>query len=353
MWPNGKISQNVGPTSPPETPRTASPVFGRKSSPPPSGVSAPTPPPLPHSRHHHQHLRPMAPPPLSTGGVPVAFHGGRPDQLSPRTTSCSSSSSSDDESDDNDNDSHPAGPSRSVTPEQQQQASPHLPQIPHISARIGRSSITVGRVIAETDTNFVIEELSDFADSDNEREGVIRPDYIEYAESNRSRSRSRTRRPVMDKTFIFSLHNLNCDDDNDESDETDLDEADYREFLIKRREEKKKRRMTSGSIGKRTISESIGSDTDLEDLKPWLGPGQSDEGGTGGRRMRRRVSMVDHHHHMRRRSSVFQHEARTSRIEELDEPDSSEDECLVGGVGEKLARELPYYEYVSMEVDSP
>ncbi|CAP64670.1 uncharacterized protein PODANS_5_9430 [Podospora anserina S mat+] len=352
MWPNGKISQNVGPTSPPETPRTASPVFGRKSSPPPSGVSAPTPPPLPHSRHHHHHhhnhLRPMAPPPLSTGGVPMAFNGGRPDQLSPRTTSCSSSSSSEDESD---NDSQPAGPSRSATPEQPQlEPSPLLPQIPHISARIGRStSITIGRVIAETDSNFVIEELSDFADSDDERDGVLRPDYIEYAESNRSRSRSRTRRPaVIDRTFIFSLHNLNCDD---ESDETDLDEAEYREFLIKRREEKKKRRMTSGSIGKRTISESIGSDTDLEDLKPWLGPNSSEDQ-TGGRRMRRRVSMVDHH--MRRRSSIFQHEARTSRIEELDEPESDDGVFLeVGGVGEKLARELPYYEYVSMEVDSP
>ncbi|KAK4198814.1 hypothetical protein QBC40DRAFT_88934 [Triangularia verruculosa] len=346
MWSNGSISQNIGPTSPPETPRTASPVFGRKSSPPPSGVSAPTPPPLPHSRHHHQYLRPMAPPPLSTGGLPVAFNGSRPDQLSPRATSCSSSSSEGEESD---HDSHPAGPSRSATPEQPQlEPSPLLPQIPHISARIGRSSSII---ITETDANFVIEELSDFADSDDERDGVLRPDYIEYAESNRSRSRSRTRRPpVMDRTFIFSLGNLNCDD---ESDETDLDEAEYREFLIKRREEKKRRRMTSGSIGKRTISESIGSDTDLEDLKPWLsgGVGVNGDGENGGRRMRRRVSMVDHH--MRRRSSIFQHEARTSRIEELEEPDSDDGDFLVAGVGEKLARELPYYEYVSMEVDSP
>lgn len=189
----------------------------------------------------------------------------------------------------------------------------------------------------EDDTNFTVEELSDFTDSDDERVGVIRPDYIEYAESNRSRSRSRNRREI-DPRVMYNLNNLTCNA-SDDSDETDLDEAEYRHFLTKRREEKRRRRMTSGSsVGKRTITESIGSDTDREDLKPWLG---TDDSGSSARRLRRRVGD--------RRSLQFT-DPPPPRIDEMDEPNSSEDEFLIS---ESLAKELPYYKYVSMEVDSP
>lgn len=189
----------------------------------------------------------------------------------------------------------------------------------------------------EDDTSFTVEELSDFADSDDERVGVIRPDYIEYAESNRSRSRSRNRREI-DPRVMYNLNNLTCNA-SDDSDETDLDETEYREFLTKRREEKRRRRMTSGSsVGKRTITESIGSDTDREDLKPWLG---MDDSGSSARRLRRRVGD--------RRSLQFT-DPPPPRIDEMDEPNSSEDEFLIS---ESLAKELPYYKYVSMEVDSP
>ncbi|GAB1317520.1 hypothetical protein MFIFM68171_07730 [Madurella fahalii] len=316
MWPtttNLKISQNVGPSSPPQTPRTASPVFGRKSSPPP-GVSAP-----------HIPLRPMAPPPLSTGRMavngpnfshPRAIH---PDQLSPRTTSASSPSSS--EAEDSD-ESDAAGPALSGIPERRPEPAPPVPQ----QARTGR---------IVTQAGFIVEELSDFDDSDDDRPGVVRPCAIEYAESDRSRSRSRNR-PEIDQRMMYNLGNLNCSDDD--SDETDMDEIEYREFLIKQRAEKRRKRMTSGSIGKRTISESIGSDTDREDLKAFLG---ADEVGSSARRLRRKVGD--------RRSLQFQ-DPPPPRIEELDEPDSSEDEILIG---ETLARELPYYEYVTMEVDSP
>jgi len=183
-------------------------------------------------------------------------------------------------------------------------------------------------------TGFIVEELSDFDDSDDERAGVVRPCAIEYAESDRSRSTSRNR-PEIDQKMMRNLNNLNCSDD---SDETDLDEHEYQEFLIKRRAERRHKRMTSGSIGKRTISESIGSDTDREDLRSFL---NAEEAGSSARRLRRRVGD--------RRSLQFQ-DPPPPRIDELDEPDSSEDEIFVG---ESLARELPYYEYVSMEVDSP
>jgi hypothetical protein len=191
----------------------------------------------------------------------------------------------------------------------------------------------IGRIVAQTGS-FIIEEMSDFGDSDAERPGVIRPYAIEYAESDRSRSASRSR-PEIDQRMMYNLGNLNCSDD---SDETDLDEHEYQEFLAKRRAEKRRKRMSSGSIGKRTISESIGSDTDREDIRSFLG---ADEAGSSARRLRRRVGD--------RRSLQFQ-DPPPPRIDELDEPDSSEDEIFIG---ESLARELPYYEYVSMEVDSP
>jgi hypothetical protein len=188
--------------------------------------------------------------------------------------------------------------------------------------------------VTQAESDLTIEELSDFGDSDSERLDVVRPSAIEYAESERSRSRSRNRREI-DPRIMRNLGNLNCTSDNDDSDETDVDEQEYGEFLKRWRAEKRRKRMSSGSIGKRTISESIGSDTDREDLKAVLGV---DEVGSSARRLRRRVGD--------RRSLQFQ-DPPPPRIEELDEPASSDDEIL------NLARELPYYEYVSMEVDSP
>jgi hypothetical protein len=189
----------------------------------------------------------------------------------------------------------------------------------------------IGRVVTHTD--LIVEELSDFGDSDDDRPGVVRPCAIEYAESDRSSSTSRNR-PEIDQKMMYNLGNLNCSDD---SSETDLEEHEYHEFLLRRRAERRRKRMTSGSIGKRTISESIGSDTDREDLRSLLG---AEEAGSSARRLRRRVGD--------RRSLQFT-DPPPPRIDELDEPDSSEDEII----GESLARELPYYEYVSMEVDSP
>ncbi|KAK0725449.1 hypothetical protein B0H67DRAFT_641869 [Lasiosphaeris hirsuta] len=243
--------------------------------------------------------------------------GTRHDQLSPRSSSVSLSSSSDED------DVHPSPlPRRSLTPERRNLTPP-------------ATRVRTGRVV--TQAAFIVEELSDFGDSDHDRLDIVRPHAIEYAESDRSRSRSRNP-PEIDQNIMYNLRDLSCGD----SDETDMDEAEYQEFLIKRREAKRRKRMTSGSIGKRTISESIGSDTDREDLKPF--PFLStDEAGSSARRLRRRLGHGD------RRSLQFQ-DPPPPRIDELDEPDSSEDEILIS---ETLARELPYYEYVSMEVDSP
>ncbi|KAL2268324.1 hypothetical protein VTJ83DRAFT_3170 [Remersonia thermophila] len=326
MWPpqnTSKLShQHVGPSSPPESPRAASPVFGRKKSSPHSG---PLPPPGLSSR-------PMAPPPLSTNYVAVngpglGFHHHpaartiHPDQLSPRTTSSSSPAPSTSPSDLEDSEEDDDVPNTSGM-------SPPSPDPP------SPQQTRIGQVVAVT--GLVIEELSDFGDSDDERAGVVRPCAIEYAESDRSRSGSRTR-PEIDSKMMYNLCNLNCGGDSSSS---DLDEDEYQEFLIKRRAERRRHRMSSGSLGKRTLRESIGSDTDREDIRSMIAAG-IEEAGSAARRLRRRVGD--------RRSLQFQ-DPPPPRIDELDEPDSSEDEILIGEV---LARELPYYEYVSMEVDSP
>jgi hypothetical protein len=242
-----------------------------------------------------------------------------PDQLSPRS-STSSGGASDSES--------------STSESSHQSGAPSVTSETHDSAPAFTARVRTERIV--THATFVVEELSDFDDTDEERPGVIRPYRIEYAESDRSRSRSRNP-PELDQTIMYNLRHLNCSDDSEPS---DLDEAEHQEILRRQRAERRHRRLTSGSIGKRTISESIGSDTDREDLKPFL---DITEVGSSARRLRRRVGD--------RRSLQFQ-DPPPPRIDELEEPNTSDEELMPG---ESLARELPYYEleYISMEIDSP
>jgi len=232
-----------------------------------------------------------------------------PDELSPLS---SSSSSADSEAVSSESDSPP------VSPAPAHRQAPAPPFIHQIRAT---------RVV--TEASFVLEELSDSDDSDDAGLDIIRPYKIEDAESERSRSRSRNPPEVVDRSVISDLKNLNCSDSD--SSESDLD--DFQEMLRRTRLEKRHRRMTSGSIGKRTISESIGSDSDREDLKL-----DANEVGSSARRLRRRLGD--------RRSLLFQDPP--PRIDELEEHIDEWDT-------EALARELPYYtlEYISMEVDSP
>ncbi|KAK3370389.1 hypothetical protein B0H63DRAFT_315449 [Podospora didyma] len=51
---------------------------------------------------------------------------------------------------------------------------------------------------------------------------------------------------------------------DDESDSSEIDDAEYQELLQARREMRRRKRLSSGALGKRTISESIGSDTGQE-----------------------------------------------------------------------------------------
>ncbi|KAK0649386.1 hypothetical protein B0T16DRAFT_389445 [Cercophora newfieldiana] len=249
-------------------------------------------------------------------------HGqaGRPGQLSPRSSNTSLPSDSE-----SDNDNAPPSPSGSLSPGHR--AAP-TPTPPPMRTRPERTVHNPA---------FVIEELSDFRDSDNERPGVIRPTAIEDAESDHGRSRPR--RPFEGYNRVVSgMRDLNCIDSSDESD-LDFSEAGHQEFLRQRREAKKLKRMTSGSIGKRSIKESLGDDSDHEDInEPFL---SIEEAGSSARRLRRKSNKFGNRHSL-------QFMDPPPNIEELDEPGPSEDEYLIG---ETLAKELPYYEF--MQIDSP
>lgn len=178
--------------------------------------------------------------------------------------------------------------------------------------------------------NFVIEELSDFDEDDMiGRTDIIHPYTIEYAESDR---------PPAADAILADLQNLQCrspDPGLSSCGSSDEFDEDVHEVMLQAvRERERRHRMSKSSGTKRTMSER-GSDAsaDREDLvRGYLG---FEEVGSSARRLRQRIAGD-------RRSLVFQDPP--PRIEEVVEPEE---------LDETLARELPFYEYTSMHVDSP
>ncbi|KAI2635895.1 hypothetical protein GGS26DRAFT_581516 [Hypomontagnella submonticulosa] len=290
------------PTSPPETPTAGSPKIHRKAALAALNGRSPR-----HSKtHSHQgyppNIRPLGGTNFSYTRVP------RPEQISPR-----SSSSSDENSD-----------SFARPPQSPQSDVPKLrPQ--HVE------QAKQGTTTRSKQPAFSIEELSDCSlNSEDDHLDVLRPYAFEYANSDRSRSRSRP--PDMDPAIMTGIENLNTFEDSD-ADFDDNDEEFTRQ-LQKRREERRLRRMKSGSLSKRTVSER-GSDSDKEDVLPYY------EGNETGptRRMRRKVGD---------RISIQFTGPLPERIEELKEP-NSDDEIILDDA-ELFARELPYW--TLMDVDS-
>lgn len=177
--------------------------------------------------------------------------------------------------------------------------------------------------------NFVIEELSDFDEDDMEgRTDIIHPTTIEYAESERP-----TDTP-LDHRILNDLQNLKCrsPDPGLSSDDSDLDEDSHQAILNGIRERERRHRMSKSSGTKRTMSER-GSDTsDHDDVRSYIG---FEEVGSSARRLKKRIAGD-------RRSLIFQDPP--PRIDEVVEPEE---------LDETLAKELPFYEYTSMQVDSP
>lgn len=179
-------------------------------------------------------------------------------------------------------------------------------------------------------------EIREYDGSDYDGCVVIRPDAIEDADSERSRSRSRSRQR-RDSNMASGMRDLNVFASSDDDD--DLEETEHERKMREHREERRRARMSSGSITKRTVSER-GSDSDSEDLANGHGLHSPHDPADAAhrRRLRRRLA----------RNSVFFHEPAAPRIDEADEPDSSDEER--DGL---LARELSFFNYIFMEVDSP
>jgi hypothetical protein len=182
--------------------------------------------------------------------------------------------------------------------------------------------------------DFTLEDV-DPMDSDCDGLDVLQPTEIE---SNRSRSRSRSRHRKEHKTMVKDFRNLNCSNETSETEQGADPEGtpDEEAIFLKHRERLKRiRRMSMGSsFGKRTHSELSDSEDDGEGL-------DANEVGSSARRMRRKMH----------RTSLLFHDPPPppARIEELEEPDSSEDELVAH---EDLARELPYWAIEIMEMDS-
>ncbi|KPM33952.1 hypothetical protein AK830_g12619 [Neonectria ditissima] len=279
-----------------------------------------------------------------------------PEQLSPRS---SSSSSSDlDDSDDDSSDSASIGSVREAAApgltlvldnddsedemmEDSESSEDSDSSSSESDASDASDEAETSHLTATTTTvvcNFTVEDV-DPMDSDCDGLDILQPTEIE---SNRSRSRSRHKtvpHKDLDKDMMHNLKNLNCSNetsdneaDNEATGEADLD-FDEEAFLKRREQIRKFRRMSMGSsFGKRTHSELSDSDNDDEAL-------DVNEVGSSARRLRRKLQ----------RTSLLFHDPPPARIEELEEPDSSEDEYAAG---QHLARELPYWDMEIMEMDS-
>jgi len=191
------------------------------------------------------------------------------------------------------------------------------------------------------DANFTLEEFgdSDYEDFDSDDESVIRPHQYEDAESDRAPSIKAASHNDLPQKLYTGIRNMNCET-QDMGPELD------REAWIKKvQAEKRRKRRSSGSVQKRTFSQSIGSDTDEEDVLPVFEG--ANEAGSSARRLRRKADNE-------RMSLIF--DDPPPRIDELEEPESCEEVVEVKGSedeveGQGVDRNLPYY-VQDMDVDS-
>ncbi|KAJ2970980.1 hypothetical protein NUW58_g9542 [Xylaria curta] len=281
------------PTSPPETPTKTSPAQGR-----PSASSG-----KPSSQAKMRQFKGPGPNIRPLGGNKFSYtRDPRAEEISPR-----SSHSSDDESES----SAPQSPLSDIHGFHKRLG------FQFTTAAAAIAAISGGATIRIDEAGFAVEELSDYSlGSDEEIEvEVIRPYAIEYNGESSERSRSGSRATHdLDPALTAGVKHLSTFD----SDSEELDPDD--EFQIQLRldrQARRVRRMKSGSISKRTISERD-SDSDREDVLP-----------------------------SENRTSIHFSGPLPERIEELKEP-NSDDEVIIDDA-ELFARELPYFSF--MEVD--
>jgi len=182
---------------------------------------------------------------------------------------------------------------------------------------------------------------SDWEDFDSDVDSIIRPTQYEDAESDRApsvKSQPRTKTVNIDPKIISAFDKLQCENSDDE------DHAAREAYVQLKRAEKRRKRRSSSSF-KRSLAQSIGSDTDEEDLIP--GVLDANDAGSSARRLRRRTG--------ERASLIF--DDPPPRIDELEEPESCEELVEVaGGEDDEMERDglrtLPYWIQEDMDLDS-
>ena len=292
------------PSSPPDTPVAGSPKFSRAG---PSFASTAT---MAGRRASIPFL----------GGVGSQFTHGRrvrPEDISPR------SSKSSDQAADSD-----AGSEKSSTLSLDNGVAGHWDsfQLPRASSR----------VIAECDLE--ITECSDgddddhFMDSDAESVEILRPSGFSSPASGRQ-SPTSGRGPLgpradreLDPRMLHGFEDLACFETDESGSEEDPEMSEYERNRKRMRLEKRQRRLTSGSLSKRTVSDR-GSDEDREDLQPW------DTGDPSQRRLRRKTD----------RWSLLSSTHAPEIIIEVKEP-HSDGEMSVDS--EELLQELPFWRLI-------
>ncbi|KAM4056544.1 hypothetical protein HRG_003415 [Hirsutella rhossiliensis] len=316
---SGPLRSATNPTSPPETPT------GRK----------------PQRHHHHYRFsRPLSQDP-NIKPVGNGHHFSYqpvlgPEQLSPRSSSSSDPADESDSFSDIEARSLPASYAADVSGESDSDDNDSEAQASDSSGSGSGSGSGSRSVQANTlralDCDFVIEDV-DPMDSACEGLDVLFPTEIE---SIRSRSRS-SRHKGLDRRMMQDLRNLNCSNEASESDPPNPCDDDQEAFLQRRQELRRHRRVSmSSSFGKRTHSELSDSDNDEAGS---LDVNDVNDVGSSARRLRKRLH----------RGSLLFQDPPEPRIDELDEPDSGEDNYAYG---KSLARELPYYTMEIMEMES-
>lgn len=292
------------PSSPPDTPVAGSPKFSRAG--PSFGPTA--------TMAGRRASIPFL------GGVGSQFAHGRrvrPEEISPR------SSKSSDQAEDSEADSE-----KSSTLSLDHGMADHWDpfQLPRASSRaIVECDLEITECSEDGDDD------DEFMDSDAESLEILQPSGFSSPASGRqsptsghSSSRPRADRE-LDPRMLHDFEDLACYETDESGSEENPEMSEYERNRKRMRLEKRQRRMTSGSLSKRTVSDR-GSDEDREDLQPW------DTGDLSQRRLRRKTD----------RWSLLSTQAPEIIIE-VKEP-HSDGEMSVDS--EELLQELPFWRLI-------
>lgn len=177
----------------------------------------------------------------------------------------------------------------------------------------------------------------DYEAFDSGASSPLRPHQYEDAESEPPRStRGTSPNRELDPRILHGISQMNCAPEEEEF------MADRAVWEKKMKDERRRKRRSSSSVQKRSLAQSIGSDTDNEDIQQPMFE-DANEAGSTARRLRRKVAGE-------RTSLIF--DDPPPRIEELEEPESCEEVVSVDddeGHTQGVDRNLPYY---VMEIDT-